>query len=59
MKLNGDVLLEIVAIVSDGIASGTDVSEKLRNIELEESGAGGLSLSQSYVRSTRNIVDVQ
>lgn len=35
MRFGKDVLLEIVAIVQDGLVNGTDVSEKLRAIDVE------------------------
>lgn len=34
MKLGKDVLLEIVAIVQEGLAGGTDVSQALRDLDL-------------------------
>lgn len=35
MKLAPEVLLEIVAIVQNGLVYGKDVSEQLRNLDLE------------------------
>lgn len=49
MKLGEDVLLEIVEIVRDGIANGTDVSEALRAMEvLDDEPAGKVVLSPAY-----------
>jgi hypothetical protein len=54
MKFDKEVLLEIIAIVLDGLSTGTDVSEQLRDLDLEttEAGKGGerqLTLSADYV----------
>ena len=35
MRFGKDVLLEIVAIVQDGLVNGTDVSEKLRQVDVQ------------------------
>ena len=36
MKLATDTLLEIVAIIQDGFANGKDVSQALRDLDLEQ-----------------------
>ena len=63
MKLGEDVLLEIVDIVRDGIVSGTDVSEKLRQLDLATSESNGsvyassvLKLSNEYLSSKGRVV---
>lgn len=57
MKLGKDVLLEIVAIVQEGLVEATDVSQALRDLDLTAwpegdicaYSAGELTLSESYV----------
>lgn len=57
MKLGEDVLLEIVEIVRDGIANGTDVSESLRALDLkEDEDTGNLFLSPAYKVSKGRVV---
>lgn len=34
MKFGKDVLLEIVSIVQDGLVNGTDVSQRLRELDV-------------------------
>lgn len=51
MRLGKDVLLEIVAIVQDGLINGTDVSQALRDLDLAETADKNLSLSSSYLES--------
>jgi len=52
MRFGKDVLLEIVAIVQDGLVNGTDVSEKLRQIDvqvmIDDQTTEYLSLSDEY-----------
>jgi hypothetical protein len=48
MKFSDDVLLEIVDIVRRGIATGTDVSQMLRDLDLEESD-GRLVMTAGYL----------
>lgn len=48
MKLGADVLLEIVSIVQDGLANGVDISQKLRELDLDieqRSRIGDLDMS--------------
>lgn len=50
MKFGKDVLLEIVAIVQDGLVNGTDVSQKLREIDVKvESDGTVVTLSDEYM----------
>ncbi len=48
MKLASDALLEVLETIQHGIATLSDVSEKLRQIDLEEYD-GQLRLSDSYL----------
>ena len=57
MKLGKDVLIEIVAIVQDGLVNSTDVSQKLRDLDLTAVDDQGdllpeATLSEAYL-STR------
>lgn len=54
MKFGPDVLVEIVAIVQEGLLKGTDISDDLRKIEVDLLGPAHdlLTLSRSYVEST-------
>jgi hypothetical protein len=50
MLLGNTALVEIVAAFQDGISTGTDVSQKIREIELEvDSVTGKLELTQAYL----------
>ena len=56
MKLGTSVLLEVVAIVQDGIYRGTDISEKLRELDVdvfgpEDSDENTVELSDTYVQT--------
>ena len=49
MKFGKDTLLEIVAIVQEGITLGQDISQKLREIDVEQDGSGNyLVLTDLY-----------
>ena len=48
MKLNKDVLVEVVSIVQSGLLCQRDVSEELRQLDLVEVD-GSLSLSDDYL----------
>ena len=56
MKLGQIVLLEIVSIVQQGILMGQDISQKLRNLDLEldEKHDDTLTLSFSYLNNINN-----
>lgn len=49
MKLGSDVLVEIVAIIQEGLMKQIDISDKLRNLDLSEKD-GRLILSEEYAR---------
>jgi hypothetical protein len=53
MKLANDALLEIVAIIQDGLANGRDVSQALRDLDLYDTSSGDrdgpLGLSEEYL----------
>lgn len=57
MKLGPDVLVEIVSIVQEGIMKGEDISQRLRDIDLDlsfkatEEEPDLLKLSQNYLNS--------
>jgi len=51
MKLAPDSLLEIVAIIQKGLLMQTDISDELRNLDLQENEDGKLSLSDEYQAS--------
>ena len=62
MKLGEDVLLEIVDIVRKGLVDGVDISDLLRQMDLEEVGQFGASgssrslvLSQEYKKKLGRI----
>ena len=48
MKLADSVLLEIVDILRIGISEGKDISEMLRELDLEPSTDEKLELSEEY-----------
>ena len=48
MKLAEDVLLEIMSIVQTGIIEMKDVSEMLRNVDIEVSEDNKLTLTKEY-----------
>ena len=55
MRLNKHVLLEIVVLVQDGIMHGRDISENLRQLDLDIDPFGSdlapeLKLSDFYLR---------
>ena len=47
MKLGKTTLLEIVNIVQEGLTKGIDISQRLRDLDVEEKD-GSLELSDSY-----------
>lgn len=49
MKLADDALVEILNIVTFGIAKGEDISELLRTIEFTPTDDMKLTLAESYV----------
>lgn len=51
MKMDERALVEILEIVRSGFAYGTDVSEKLRDMDLESDGAGKLKLTEQYLKA--------
>lgn len=51
MKLAPDVLLEIVAILQDGLSHGKDISQSLRDIDIVDNGDGTAKLSEEYLRT--------
>ena len=56
MKLSGNVLLEIMSIVQDGIIENRDISESLRELDLEvvgpeDSDENRLELSERYLKT--------
>lgn len=55
MKLGKSVLLEIVAIVQEGIFSGADISGHLREIDVTVSGSSQdeVELSEAYTKKNR------
>ena len=60
MKLGKSVLLELVAIVQEGIAKGEDISQMLRELDLvEESNeaSASLELSVAYVTAHPRATD--
>ena len=54
MKLGKNVLVEIVSIVQGGLVHQTDVSDDLRNIDLELEG-DELVLSHDYLKAKGRI----
>lgn len=54
MKFAADVLLEIVNIVQTGLIQGTDISQKLREIDVEGTPHGTLRLSDEYLKRGEN-----
>ena len=48
MKLGKTTLLEIVNIVQEGLTKGIDISQRLRDLDVEEKD-GSLELSDSYM----------
>lgn len=48
MKLGKTALLEIVNIVQEGLVKGVDISQRLRDLDLEEK-EGALETSKTYV----------
>lgn len=48
MKFSKQVLIEIMAIVQDGLMTGSDVSQALRDLDLEVDG-DHLDLSREYL----------
>lgn len=48
MKLDKNVLIEIVSIVQEGLMEQKDISDGLRNLDLENREEGFLGLSDSY-----------
>ncbi len=54
MKLGKSVLLEIVAIVQEGLVNGSDVSQALRSIDLEVvEESDTVELSEAYLEVMR------
>ena len=56
MKFGKSVLLEIAALVLEGLVKGEDVSEKLRQIDVdvvgpEDGDENSIELSEEYVAS--------
>jgi hypothetical protein len=56
MKLGTSVLLEIVAIVQEGLFKGTDISDGLRELDVdvygpEDSDEDSIELSDAYVKA--------
>ncbi len=49
MKLDKTALLEIVDIVRNGLVTGSDISESLRELDLDLAPENTLSLSESYL----------
>ena len=49
MKLSSDAMLEIVDIMRRGLAEKRDVSENLRELDLEKSDDDLLRLSDTYL----------
>jgi hypothetical protein len=49
MKFGPSVLLEIVAIVQEGLVKGVDISQRLRDIEVSVGNDGNLHLSDDYI----------
>lgn len=57
MKLSNEALVEVIAIVAEGLANNEDISQKLRELDLVVQPEGGvkfvepalLALSQEYV----------
>jgi hypothetical protein len=49
LKLGKTVLVEIVAIVQRGLTQGIDISQQLRDIELDDPSDGTIELTQAYV----------
>jgi len=52
MKLDAGVLIEIVAIVQNGLLFQDDISQQLRDLDLDNVG-GILCLSDEYVNSKK------
>lgn len=50
MKLGNTARIEIMALVLEGLSTGTDISEKIRQMDLVEEN-GVLELSADYVKS--------
>lgn len=57
MRLGSDVLLEIVDIVRRGLVEGMDISDLLRELDLDETvdqdTGPQLTLSTDYLKKTR------
>lgn len=56
MRLGPDALLEIVDIVRNGIVNGMDISQQLRELDLEQSfeeDGEQLSLSRQYLQNKK------
>ena len=52
MKFGVSVLLEIVSVVQRGIANGEDISEHLRQIDMQvNEETGKLELSDAFLKS--------
>lgn len=52
MKLDKEALLEVVALLLEGLSTGTDISEKLRELDFVETKMGldaELRLTQAYL----------
>lgn len=56
MKLAEISLLEVVSIVRDGLINGDDISEKLRNIDLEADRDGRLTLTKPYLEASGRVI---
>jgi len=48
-KLSDSVLIRIVQIVQEAFATGVDVSDIMRQLELNEAGDGQLVFTQEYI----------
>lgn len=53
MKLDSNVLVEIMRILQDGLLNGEDISQKLRDLDLVEGYNQTLRLSEEYVESQK------
>lgn len=52
MKLAKDALIEIIDIVRQGLATATDISENLRQLDLEvDEGTSSLRLTSDYQKA--------